>query len=273
VRTLEARHQPTNASAYYRAKPSYEAAERTTREVEVVLADRDQGGPGTRRHGDRHYYDDAFDDDAAWGGGGGDAAAARESYKLSATYWGGFRDMLATECVRLLQRREDDFRAYWRYASDLADENADKAAVARSRQEMAIYAFTIVTVIFLPLSAVSSIFGMNTSDIRELEAGQWAYWAVAVPVTIGVIVLGLWYMGELGAVARWLMFWRHRGGGGRAGYRLLGDVRERDRGWSSRERRRSPSPPLYPAQRDLVMRRPTRRRSPSFEWVRRAERY
>lgn len=76
--------------------------------------------------------------------------------------------------------------------------------MTKDRQEQAIYAFTIVTIIFLPLSAVSSIFGMNTSDIRDMEAGQWLYWASAIPVTILVIVLGLWWMGELGYLFNWM---------------------------------------------------------------------
>lgn len=76
--------------------------------------------------------------------------------------------------------------------------------MTKDRQEQAIYAFTIVTIIFLPLSAVSSIFGMNTSDIRDMEAGQWLYWASAIPVTILVIVLGLWWMGELAHLFDWM---------------------------------------------------------------------
>ncbi len=70
---------------------------------------------------------------------------------------------------------------------------------------MAIYAFTIVTIIFLPLSAVSGIFGMNTNDVRNMDLDQWAYWATAVPVTIATIVLGLWWMGELRNMFRWVV--------------------------------------------------------------------
>lgn len=84
---------------------------------------------------------------------------------------------------------------------------------SKDRQELAIYAFTIVTVIFLPLSFVAGVFGMNTSDIREMELGQWAYWASAVPVTVLVILIGLWWMGEIGNAFAWLGF-RNRGGGG-----------------------------------------------------------
>jgi hypothetical protein len=43
-----------------------------------------------------------------------------------------------------------------------------------------------------------------------MELGQWVYWAVAVPVTIAVIGIGLWWMGELGNVT-----WTGLGVGGR----------------------------------------------------------
>ncbi|PTU20302.1 hypothetical protein P175DRAFT_0278006 [Aspergillus ochraceoroseus IBT 24754] len=51
----------------------------------------------------------------------------------------------------------------------------------------AIMIFTIVTVIFLPLSFVTGYLGMNTVDIRDMDFGQWVYWASAVPLTILVV--------------------------------------------------------------------------------------
>jgi hypothetical protein len=87
----------------------------------------------------------------------------------------------------------------------LSLQNKNKYDTTRDRQEQALYAFTIVTVIFLPLSAVAGIFGMNTSDIRDMTSRQWLYWATAVPVTVAVILIGLWWMGELGNVAGWLI--------------------------------------------------------------------
>lgn len=84
-----------------------------------------------------------------------------------------------------------------------------------------------MTVIFLPLSAVASIFGMNSADIRDMELGQWAYWATAVPVTFVVMFLGLLFTGELGNVLRWIMF-SERGYG--EGVTKVGfNGRERDR--------------------------------------------
>ncbi|KAL8721956.1 MAG: hypothetical protein Q9225_001470 [Loekoesia sp. 1 TL-2023] len=58
-------------------------------------------------------------------------------------------------------------------------------------QSKAVMVFTIVTVIFLPLSFVSSFFGMNTADIRGTQQGQWIFWAVGLSVTFFVAVLAL----------------------------------------------------------------------------------
>jgi len=74
-----------------------------------------------------------------------------------------------------------------------------------------------VTIIFLPLSAVAGIFGMNTADVRDMDLNQWAYWAAAVPVTVVVILLGLWWMGELGNAASWILRRPPRSGGGGVG--------------------------------------------------------
>ncbi|KAJ9640985.1 hypothetical protein H2199_005653 [Coniosporium tulheliwenetii] len=53
----------------------------------------------------------------------------------------------------------------------------------------AIMVFTIVTVIFLPLSFVATFFGMNVSDIRDMEHTQRLFWIVAATVTAGIVVL------------------------------------------------------------------------------------
>ncbi|KAK0381418.1 hypothetical protein CLIM01_01279 [Colletotrichum limetticola] len=133
------------------------------------------------------------------------SAEVSDFYKLPSTDAAGFRDLLAAECTQLLERRSRDFEEYAEQADVLEQTNLNNAAVTKDRQEQAIYAFTIVTIIFLPLSAVSSVFGMNSSDIRDMEAGQWLYWATAIPVTILTIVLGLWWMGEIGHLVDWVL--------------------------------------------------------------------
>jgi hypothetical protein len=98
-------------------------------------------------------------------------------------------------------------------------QNRSQVDTTKDRQERAIYAFTIVTVIFLPLSAVASIFGMNTRDFRDMELDQWVYWVTAIPVTTLVVLLGLWWTGELENVFVWLATRASR----RRGYRPLPD--------------------------------------------------
>ncbi|KAG4265862.1 hypothetical protein FPRO03_01146 [Fusarium proliferatum] len=126
------------------------------------------------------------------------------SSKLSPTDAGGLRGLFFLECSRLIEQREFEFRRFSDFSKDLERAITYKMDFTRDRQERAIYAFTLVTIIFLPISAVSSIFGMNTTDVRDMNYSQWLYWVVAIPVTVLVIVLGLWFMGELGNLARWL---------------------------------------------------------------------
>jgi CorA-like Mg2+ transporter protein len=76
-------------------------------------------------------------------------------------------------------------------------QNIQKIDTNKDRQESAVYAFTIVTVIFLPLSTVASILGMNTNDVRNMSLNQWIFWAVALPLTFIVIILSLIWTNEL----------------------------------------------------------------------------
>lgn len=55
----------------------------------------------------------------------------------------------------------------------------------------AIFVFTVVTLIFLPLSFVASLLGMNTIDIRNQDTTQWLFWAIGLPITAIVVVLAL----------------------------------------------------------------------------------
>ena len=142
--------------------------------------------------GDLNSDDDRFVDDI------------RTASKLSPTDPGGFRGLFINECARLIEQREYEFKRYTEYAEDLEKAIEYKMEWTKDRQDNAIYAFTLVTIVFLPLSAVSGVFGMNTADIRNLEQGQWLYWAVAIPVTLLVIILGLWWMNELDNITGWM---------------------------------------------------------------------
>ncbi|KAF5651095.1 uncharacterized protein FTJAE_272 [Fusarium tjaetaba] len=126
------------------------------------------------------------------------------SSKLSPTDAGGLRCLFFLECSRLIEQREFERRRFGDSSQDLKRAITYEMDFTGDRQERANYAFILVTVIFLPIRAVLSIFGVNTTDVRDMNYSQWLYWVVAIPVTVLVIVLGLWFMGELGSLARWL---------------------------------------------------------------------
>ena len=74
----------------------------------------------------------------------------------------------------------------------------------KDRQESAIMVFTIVTIVFLPLSFVATIFGMNTKDVRDMPYHQWVYWVTGVPLTVVVVLGSLWWAGELEEIGSWI---------------------------------------------------------------------
>jgi hypothetical protein len=76
-------------------------------------------------------------------------------------------------------------------------------------------------VIFLPLTAVAGIMGMNTSDIRDMDTGQWVFWAVAIPLTVSILSICIFFTGGAANTMSGIRpFWPggHRAGLEPAGY-------------------------------------------------------
>ncbi|KAL8791930.1 MAG: hypothetical protein Q9195_005506 [Heterodermia aff. obscurata] len=94
-------------------------------------------------------------------------------------------------CESSIRARIQKFSELNDEAVCLSDWNMKHVESINDRHEAAILILTAVTVIFLPLSFVSSIFGMNTADIRHTNKGQWVFWVSAILVTIAVSSLSL----------------------------------------------------------------------------------
>jgi hypothetical protein len=69
----------------------------------------------------------------------------------------------------------------------------------------AIMIFTIVTIIFLPLSFVTSFLGMNTTDIRDTNYSQSLFWIIALPVTALVLGITGIFVWEGDTIRDWLL--------------------------------------------------------------------
>ncbi|KXT05374.1 hypothetical protein AC578_11005 [Pseudocercospora eumusae] len=111
---------------------------------------------------------------------------------------------LIAQTKATISSRMDQFKALQNRTTDLGDWHLAEIDTNKDRQEAAIMVFTIVTLIFLPLSFVASVFGMSTSDIRDMSQGQWLYWVVAIPVTVVVAGGSLWWTGIFGDLGEWL---------------------------------------------------------------------
>ena len=65
-----------------------------------------------------------------------------------------------------------------RLVETLADDNS-----------RAIFIFTFITILFLPLSFISSYFGMNVVGINQTASTTSHFWAIGAPLTGGILVI------------------------------------------------------------------------------------
>ncbi|KAL4931750.1 uncharacterized protein BDV17DRAFT_226384 [Aspergillus undulatus] len=103
-----------------------------------------------------------------------------------------------------LQEKKDVFSELIKRADTLERQIVQRVDIIQEDHGKAILVFTIVSVIFLPLSFVSSYLGMNTADIRDMELNQALFWQVAVPVTVVVVALVLVGAYNAGRILGWV---------------------------------------------------------------------
>lgn len=72
-------------------------------------------------------------------------------------------------------------------AKSLAIQNVQLVETFQDDNSKAIFAFTIVTVLFLPMSFVASFFGMNVIGISASTTTLRHFWAIALPLTFGIV--------------------------------------------------------------------------------------
>lgn len=86
-----------------------------------------------------------------------------------------------------IEQRIDDFDELQIQAETARFLAAQSISLKAESNNKAIIVFTVVTIIFLPLSFVTSYLGMNTSDLRTMQSGQTLFWAIGAPVAFVVL--------------------------------------------------------------------------------------
>ena len=94
-----------------------------------------------------------------------------------------YENSLGAACLDQLSLVRQDYSDLFRRCTPLSDRTKQILEINEEDHGKAIMVFTVVTVIFLPLSFVTSYFGMNASDIRDMKETQAVFWGVALPLT------------------------------------------------------------------------------------------
>jgi hypothetical protein len=98
-----------------------------------------------------------------------------------------YERILVETCLDLLSLAREDYIDLISRCTPLSDRTKQMLEINEEDHGKAIMVFTVVTVIFLPLSFVTSYFGMNASDIRDMDQKQGLFWSVAIPLTVATV--------------------------------------------------------------------------------------
>jgi hypothetical protein len=109
-----------------------------------------------------------------------------------------YERILLNSCLDNLTLTREEYEDQIRRCGPLSNSTKQSAEINEEDHGKAILVFTVVTVIFLPLSFVTSYLGMNTSDIRDMDNKQSLFWEIALPLTMGIMatMLAIAYNGD-----------------------------------------------------------------------------
>jgi hypothetical protein len=99
-----------------------------------------------------------------------------------------YERLVLNSCLEFLASLQEDYVEQIERCGPLTESTKQSAEINEEDHGKAILVFTVVTIIFLPLSFVTSYLGMNTSDIRDMNNSQALFWEIAIPLT--AVVLG-----------------------------------------------------------------------------------
>lgn len=112
------------------------------------------------------------------------------------------------QLVENLQRELIDLQDLRDNTNNLVTRTIQLVNIRLEDHGKAILVFTVVTIVFLPLNFVCSFFGMNVSDIRNMQQGQSLFWAVALCVTAAVVGGSVFMAFQGGHIIERFLMWK-----------------------------------------------------------------
>ena len=93
------------------------------------------------------------------------------------------------QIVQIIREQQQSCAELADRAKFLAIQNVELVETLQDDNSKAIFIFTMVTVLFLPLSFVAGFFGMNVAGITNTTSTVSHFWEIALPLTFGLIIL------------------------------------------------------------------------------------
>jgi Mg2+ and Co2+ transporter CorA len=93
--------------------------------------------------------------------------------------------------IKAVDERITDCKELQKRANRLADQDVRLVETYQDDNNKTLLIFTVVTITFLPLSFVTGFFGMNVQGISGTTSSVKHFWAIAIPVTVGVVMVSL----------------------------------------------------------------------------------
>ncbi|KAL8691007.1 MAG: hypothetical protein Q9218_003683 [Villophora microphyllina] len=81
-------------------------------------------------------------------------------------------------------------------AKVLALQNVQLVETLADDNSRALFVFTFITVLFLPLSFVAGFFGMNLAGIADTKSRVEHFWYIALPLTAGILILCIMFVAK-----------------------------------------------------------------------------
>jgi Mg2+ and Co2+ transporter CorA len=110
---------------------------------------------------------------------------------------------LILKVTGIINQRRERYRYLGKSAKKLRERTKTNVEILDDDHGKAIFVFTVVTLVFLPLSFVTSFLGMNTVDIRNQDSTQRLFWAIALPLTLIVIVVAVLAAFKYDSISGW----------------------------------------------------------------------